>query len=160
MNARAFLLFTSLTVTWFCVFASGTAFEQNAQSVGDTKQLQLDISSLHQKALQGDAKAEYKLGWSYMTGTGIPQNYSEAAKYLRQAAEQGFPDAEFALGYLYEQGKGVQRDYHQAIVYYTTAARQGHSTAENNLGSMYEYGRGVRKNLRQAENWYRMGAEH
>src|SRR6266576_1574952 len=161
MNSRACFVVTSQFVIWFCIFASGAIPQQNAQHTGESKKVpQLAIPSLEEKARQGDAKAEYRLGWAYMTGTGVSQNYAEAAKYLRQAAEQALPDAEFALGYLYEQGKGVPRDYKQAVVYYTAAARQGHPTAGNNLGSMYEFGRGVRKNLRQAENWYRMGAEN
>jgi len=157
MNSRAFFLVTSLAVLWFCIFTTGA--EALQQAVGNTKSPQVDIPSLQQQADRGDAKAKYQLGWSYMTGTGVTQNFAEAAKYYRQAAAQSSPDAEFALGYLYEQGKGVLRDYRHAVVYYTAAAGQGHLTAENNLGSMYEYGRGVHKNLRQAEHWYQMAAE-
>jgi TPR repeat protein len=87
----------------------------------------VDISPLQEQARGGDARAEYLLGWSYMTGTGVSQNYVEAAKYYWQAAAQNSSDAEFSLGYLYEPGKGVPRDYQQAVVYYTAAARQGHT---------------------------------
>ena len=107
MNSRAFFQVTSLPVLWFCLFATGAEPQQNAEPIGDAKNLEFDISSLRRQARQGDAKAEYQLGWSYMRGMGVSQNYVEAAKYLRQAAEQASPDAEFALGYLYEQGKGV-----------------------------------------------------
>ena len=88
MNSRTFLLVTSPAIVWFCVFTAGAEPLQNAKPIGDTKNPQVDISSLQQQARQGDAKAEYLLGWSYMTGTGVSQNFVEAAKYYRQAAAQ------------------------------------------------------------------------
>ncbi len=46
-------------------------------------------SSLGQRAEEGDAAAQYMLGLSYLGGSGIEQNYAEAAKWLRLAALQG-----------------------------------------------------------------------
>ncbi|MGA9978537.1 MAG: hypothetical protein WBQ08_07880, partial [Candidatus Sulfotelmatobacter sp.] len=79
---------------------------QTEERIAGEKKVQADLSSLQQQAGHGDARAEYLLGRAYMTGTGVSQNYVEAARYYRQAAAQALPDAEFALGYLYEQGKG------------------------------------------------------
>ena len=40
-------------------------------------------------AEQGHADAQFQLGNAYYLGQGVPQNYEEAAKWLRLAAEQG-----------------------------------------------------------------------
>ena len=66
----------------------------------------MDVVSLRQLAQQGDAKATYLLGRSYMRGTGVPKDYGEAAKWLRNAATRNLSDAQFLLGFLYEHGDG------------------------------------------------------
>lgn len=40
-------------------------------------------------AEQGDAAAQCQLGWRYLIGEGVPQDYAEAAKWLRKAAGRG-----------------------------------------------------------------------
>ena len=153
--ANVSLLLTLLAITWFCNFV-GSALSQNATSGLNTKEF--DISVLQKLAERGDAKAAYLLGRSYMVGSGVSQNNTQAAKWLLQAATQGLPDAEFALAYLYEHGAGVPRDYKRAFSYYEAAARQGHSTAQNNLASMYEHGEGIRRNIDEAKRWYHSAA--
>ena len=40
-------------------------------------------------AEQGDAGAQYNLGFMYSNGEGVPQDYAEAAKWYRMAADPG-----------------------------------------------------------------------
>lgn len=40
-------------------------------------------------AEQGDAAAQYNLGWMYWKGHGVWQSDTEAMKWYRKAAEQG-----------------------------------------------------------------------
>ena len=40
-------------------------------------------------AEQGDADAQYRLGYMYFFGDGVPENKAKAAKWYRLAAEQG-----------------------------------------------------------------------
>ena len=40
-------------------------------------------------AEQGDADAQYSLGFMYATGDGVPENDAEAVKWYRFSAEQG-----------------------------------------------------------------------
>jgi uncharacterized protein len=119
----------------------------------------LDLVSLRERAQQGDARAAYLVGRSYMTGSGASKDYREAAKWFREAATQNLADAQFVLGFLYEQGDGVVQDYKTALSYYSAAAKQGHAIAQNNLALMYELGRGTEKNVNEAEHWYRAAAE-
>ena len=45
------------------------------------------------KAEQGDADAQFNLGYLYESGRGVSQDYNEAAKWYRKAAEQGHEKA-------------------------------------------------------------------
>jgi len=62
-------------------------------------------------AAKGYANAQYKLGFMYEEGRGVPLNSITAAKWYRKAAEQGHAVAQRSLGLKYEFGRGVPRDY-------------------------------------------------
>ena len=48
----------------------------------------LDIDQLRLRAEQGDADAQYTLGFMYANGRGVPQDYQEAVRLFRLAADQ------------------------------------------------------------------------
>src|SRR5437868_5583376 len=48
------------------------------------------VKALMALAEQGNAVAQNDLGVMYQAGTGVPQNFAEAVKWLRKSAEQGF----------------------------------------------------------------------
>ena len=81
--------------------------------------------NVFRRAGKGDAKAQFNLGLKYDTGEGVPQNYTEAAKWYRKAAEQGYAEAQFNLGTLYDEGRGVPQDYAEAAKWYRKAKDQG-----------------------------------
>lgn len=62
-------------------------------------------------AERGDADAQAALARAYQEGEGVPQDYSEAARWLHKAAKQGVPFAQASLGYKYRDGKGVLQDF-------------------------------------------------
>jgi TPR repeat protein len=49
--------------------------------------------NVFRRAEKGDAKAQFVLGLKYDTGTGVRQDYAEAAKWYRKAKDQGVADA-------------------------------------------------------------------
>ncbi len=63
-------------------------------------------------AEQGDADAQYNLGFMYSEG--VPQDYVQAGKWYRTAAEQGNAKAQHNLGVMYSTGHGVPQDYTKA----------------------------------------------
>ena len=71
-------------------------------------------------AEQGNASAQYFLGSAYVTGEGVAEDLSEAARWLRMAAEQGHAGtAPFTLAYiLYRQRlvKGTTEDNREAYI--------------------------------------------
>lgn len=69
-----------------------------------------DILALHRKAEHGDAKSQYDLALSYLTGNGIPKDYTGALKWLRKSSEQGYTEAQLMLGYVLYYGVGTPKD--------------------------------------------------
>ena len=108
------------------------------------------VAWLRKAAEQGQADAQNKLGWMYVRGRGVPQDYKEALVWLRKAAEQGNSDAQFGLGVMYDNGLGVPQDDKEAVVWYRKAAEQGHAIAQNNLGRMCAEGRGLPQDDKEA----------
>ena len=84
------------------------------------------------KAEKGDARAQYKLGYAYDEGQGVPKNDKEAVKWYRKAAEQGYASAQSNLGYAYDWGEGVLEDDVTAYAWYNIAATNGQATAKKN----------------------------
>ncbi len=105
-------------------------------------------------AAQGNADAEYNIGFLYEHGLGVAQNYAQAMNWFQKAAAQGNADAAYNIAGLYEHGRGVAQDYAQAMTWYRKAAAQGHSHAEGNIAFLYEHGLGVAADLSQARSWY------
>ena len=91
------------------------------------------VDELKRNAEQGDAYAQYSLGFCYYNGKGVAKDYTEAAKWWRKSAEQGHAGAQTWLGYCYEYGQGVQQDYSEAVKWYRKAAEQGLEVAIENL---------------------------
>lgn len=117
------------------------------------------IDRLRKAAEQGDATAQFNLGYCYCKGQGVPQDYAEAVKWYRKAAEQGEAGAQCNLGNCYQKGEGVPQDYAEAIRWYRKAAEQGDAGAQYNLGLCYDASLGVPMNIFEAVKWYRKAAE-
>ena len=81
---------------------------------------------------QGNAEAQSSLGAMYTQGKGVPQDYSEAMKWMRLAADQGIAPAQFNLGIMYAKGQGVPQDYVLAHMWFNLSAAQGDETAVKN----------------------------
>jgi TPR repeat protein len=82
---------------------------------------------LLERALQGDADAQFDLAKNYETGRiGLPKDFAQAEHWYREAAAQGEPFAQASLGIMFNFGKGVRQDYVQAYMWYEIAI--SHST--------------------------------
>ncbi len=85
------------------------------------------------QAVQGNAQAQNYVGWMFETGKGVPQNYTDAAKWYRRAAEQGNAEAQNRLGCLYWNGNGTPKNAVEAGQWWQKAAAQGNAAAKENL---------------------------
>jgi TPR repeat protein len=89
------------------------------------------LSEWRPLAEQGDAPSEFNLGLLYYDGHGVPQDYSEAARWFERSAEQGHTKAQHNLGAMYGIGKGVKRDYVQAFKWLSICAASGDQGCES-----------------------------
>ena len=117
------------------------------------------ITETHRLAEQGDAEAQFNLGFMYANGEGIPQDDAEAVRWFRLAAEQGHAEGQHSLGAMYYRGRGVREDDAEAARWYRLAADQGNAEAQLALGVMYATGAGVLKDDAEAARWVRLAAE-
>jgi len=77
---------------------------------------------LLERALKGDAEAQFDLGKNYEAGRiGLPKDFVQAEHWYREAANQGDPFAQASLAILYGFGKGVPPDLVQALMWYDLA---------------------------------------
>ena len=117
-----------------------------------------ELAQLRALAEQGNAVAQYNLGFRYANGDGVPQDDAEAERWYRLAAYQGHADAQYSLGLMYQLGYGVPEEDAEAERWYRLAADQGHVDAQLALGSMYSAGEGVPEDFVLAYMWYDIAA--
>jgi TPR repeat protein len=82
---------------------------------------------------EGDAFAQFSIGYMYRRGEGVAKDEAEAVKWYRKAAEQGYPTAQSNLGFMYQVGAGVPQDLDEAAAWFRKASAQGDATAQLNL---------------------------
>jgi TPR repeat protein len=73
-------------------------------------------------AEEGDADAQFRLGYAYRLGRGVPQDDAQAAVWYLKAADQGDADTQVHLGAMYYLGQGVPKDYVEAHKWRNLAA--------------------------------------
>ena len=139
------------------------------------------ITEIRLPAEQGDADAQYNLGYRYVTGIGVPQDRAEAVRWLRLAADQGHTQAEDFLGRMPPMGSQRATDNVAETELPATLppatgqsqrsgnpfrgpslrtdAEQGDADAQFNLGVRYAIGQGVPQDDAEAVRWYRLAAE-
>ena len=83
-------------------------------------------------AEQGNADAQYNLGYIYSHGKGVEQDYKTAVKWYALAANQGHAIAQLNLGVMYDNGSGVAQDYVKAHMWWNIAAIDGDADAIKN----------------------------
>jgi hypothetical protein len=109
--------------------------------------------TIQRGAEAGNAVDQKILSRMYSKGEGVPQNYAEAAKWMRKAADQGYDEAQSNVGKQYYFGQGVPKDYAEAAKWIRKAANKGYATAQYYLGFMYLKGQGVPEDYVNAYVW-------
>lgn len=130
------------------------------QGKGVPEHPEADLTTLKQKADDGDGAACCVYGIILRTGWGCEADYSEAIAYLTKGAvEYRHAGCMNNLGVMYTHGLGVSQDDVVAVEWYRKAAEQGDASAQKNLGSMYRDGYGIEKDEAQAFEWYHKASE-
>ena len=159
---KKFGAFPGFAITLLGLSLALTAFVgcEKAQSPAASRsQPAVDLGATQAKAEQGDAVAQNILGDLLAHGKGLPQDYTQAAKWYRQSADQGFAVAQCNLAALYAAGAGVKTDPAEALRWYRKAADQGNADAQYNLAQMLSMGVGANRDIREAIRLYHLAAE-
>ena len=117
---RQFLFAVLLVVACATVAAAGPIEE--AKSAYGRSDYALAERLFRPLAEQGDAKAQFYLGWVYYMGQRVPQDAQEAVKWYRKAAEQGLVRAQLNLALMYETGQAAPQDFVRAHMWLNVAA--------------------------------------
>jgi hypothetical protein len=86
----------------------------NQPLVCDNESCKNKFKDIIQYAHNGNPEAQVLVATSYLTGDGLEQDASKAAKWFRKAVRQGSTKAMWVLSNLYRKGLGVDKDQTRA----------------------------------------------
>jgi len=136
-------MFRMMLISLLLLSAMAQAAEPVDQRFSHTVYLQ-PYSKLRQAAEQGDAEAQYDLGYLYYKAgvdpkiTGIIQSDKLAAQWYRRAALQGHSRAQYNMAVLHLQGHGVDRDPVEAYAWLLQSSASGHEPSLVLIGELNE----------------------
>ena len=81
--------------------------------------------ALRVRANEGDAKAQFSLGWMYYYAKGVAEDSVQGVQWWQQAAAAGHAEAQWELAGAYASGRGLPRDHVTAQVWYIISAENG-----------------------------------
>lgn len=111
-------------------------------------------------ASKGNAIAQNTLGFLYLNGQSVEQDYQQAAKWFRLAADNHYAPAQFNLAIMYKLGQGVDQNHAESIKWLQLAANQGYAEAQSNLGNMYYQGLAVMQDYQMAYMWWSLAEQN
>jgi TPR repeat protein len=88
----------------------------------------LNLKELETNCNDGDIESCSDIGFLYLQGEGVKQDYQKAAELNQKSCDGGNLNGCYYLGTLYEGGKGVRQDYAIAKEYYGRACDLGLQT--------------------------------
>ena len=91
------------------------------------------LDDVRKLADQGDADAQWDMGYRYHNGQGVPQDDAQAVRWFQRAAYQGHVNSQATLGAYYWAGRGVPKDLGQAYFWSVVALHHGDRDSESRL---------------------------
>ena len=122
----------------------------------DSNNLAPEAVSLLRRAADADCiPAQVNLGFLFMAGRGVKQDYKEALRWYTRAAQAGSPYAQAYLAQMFSEGLGVPKDQAQADSWKKKAGEVKDAYDQCVMGQRYELGgNGVMPDENQAREWY------
>ncbi len=111
------------------------------------------------QAVEQGPEAQFRLGFRYYKGRGVPLDHDKAVYWFYRAAELGDARAQFVLGVMFTQGKGTFKDGTKAEYWYHKAAEQGIAGAQYNLDVLHSKGEKASEDQIKYVNELQMTAE-
>lgn len=130
----------------------------NAQNM--SARFWLESEKITKMAEEGNAEAQYAVGYDYYIGLVNKQDYETALEWFRKSADRNYPEAFVWLGICYYSGKGVDKNIAEALTWWRKGAEKNFGACEYLLGICYMSGDGVTKDQNEGFKWYKKAAEH
>lgn len=111
-------------------------------------------------ASKGNVIAQNTLGFLYLNGQSVTQDYQLAAKWFRHAADNHYAPAQFNLAIMYKLGQGVEQNHSESIKWMQLAANQDYAEAQSHLGNMYYQGLAVMQDYQMAYMWWSLAEQN
>ena len=135
--------------------AAAGANGPSSQSAGNR-----EVDSLRERAVGGDALAQYELVLRLEFGQGCKPNTAEAARWLKVSAQKGLKEAQWRLGdHLLRGEGGFDLSPGEGIIWLTKSAEQGYDAAQFALGWCYQHGLGAQPDMQKAVYFYQASAK-
>ena len=99
-----------------------------------------DIGALQKACDDGNAISCGSLGFLYVKGQGVKQDYEKASELYSKACDMGEANGCFNLGVSYDNGQGVRQDKRTAKEYFGKACDLGDQGGCNNYKILNEQG--------------------
>jgi len=154
---RPLLLLFSFSLLYSSVAFSQSDFNKGYEAAqsGNYKRA---ISLWTPLAEDGDALAQYTLGWMFESGQGVKKSEQQALIWYTKAANQGHMAAQNVLATMYSKGTGVAQDNKKAVSWFIKAANQGDAIAQFQLGVHFQKGLGVEQDHKESLKWFKKSA--
>ena len=114
------------------------------------------IDKYKEIAENGDSELQYKLGYMYENGIGVPKNSKSAVYWYEKAAENGMRNANNRIAWLYYTGKFGVDAVDKAFELLKKHAEVGDASIQCLLANIYEYDECDYEN---AIKWYEKASE-
>ncbi len=111
------------------------------------------IEKLKIKAEKGDKRAQYLLGYAYMSGNSIDYSRRQALIWLKRAAAQNYYNAWYRLGEMHYDSIFGMHNYTRSFKWFFKPALKNHGISQYNVALLYFKGNGVTQNSSKALIW-------
>lgn len=112
------------------------------------------LDGLMELAKNGDASAQYSLGYMYIKAKGVHKDELEGYYWTRRSAESGNVPAQYIMGYIYFNGNSViKKDLTKSFFWVHKAAQNGDPRGQCLLGVMFYNGFGTDRDFVKAAEW-------
>lgn len=142
---------TLLLLMMICLNAPA-ATQEALYSSARMRELQL-LDYYQIRAREGDAHAQFRVGWAYETGDGLPQDPVAAARWYERAASQGHRNARLNLALLDPEPVLTMAPEEKQFLDLFEQARDGARNARIAVAQQAVLGRYNRPELQRIYHW-------
>lgn len=126
---------------------------KDKDGVRDAAAFSLEFERTHIKALSGNARAQYKMGYFMSSGVLGYKSAAKAVTWYKKAAKQGHARAQLAMARYCFTGEGIEQNDAEGAKWVKLAAEGGQAEARGFIGTLYLGAIGVKQDLKEGLKW-------